>query len=100
MMKINENLSKSVVLFSGYGVESYPGEYPDRVSDAFGELDYGLLGQVQAVFTELDQLKPDWANCSLQEAGRWAKSQMQLMHPDLSENALDALEWTFTWWWK
>jgi hypothetical protein len=58
------------------------------------------LDEIQRIFTKLDQLKPDWSNQSLQEAGKWAKSRIKLDHPDLSDDALNALEWTFTWWWK
>lgn len=100
MKNLNVDLSKGIVLFTGYGVENHPGEYPERVSSTFKESNSKTLDETQRVLTDLNQLKPDWSNFSLSEAGKWARTQIQLKHPDLSDDALNALEWTFTWWWK
>lgn len=59
MNLINENLSKGIVLFIGYGIENHPGEYSDRVLATFEKNDQKTLSEVQKVFAELDQLKPD-----------------------------------------
>lgn len=99
-MTPQENLSLAVVRFLGYREKPYPAEDTHCLIRTFGETSaIKLQADVNQLLDELNQLKPDWGTHSLASAGAWAKEQMHYKHPDLNDEALDALGWTFTWWW-
>ena len=94
-------LSAAIVQYIGYGSAKCPSENPDAIRVAQGDVKAGqLIPVVEIVMKKLEGLQPDWPTQSLVQAGNWAKEQMRMQHPELTEDALSALEWTFTWWWK
>ncbi len=94
-------LSAAVTRFLGYGLSTFPDEDPARLVEAFGtKTATQLESDVTMLLEEFGQLKPDWSTHSLVTAGAWAKDNMRRSHPELSQEALDALEWAFTWWWR
>lgn len=94
-------LSLAVTRFLGYGMATYPDENPARLVDEFGAQAASKLEMdVRLLLGELNNLKPDWSMHSLASAGAWARNNMHHSHPDLNQEALDALEWAFTWWWR
>jgi len=96
-----ENLSSAIALYLGYGIEIFPKENPDRLTKRFDSQEAQKFeNQIRVILTELDKLRPNWAEMSLAEAGKWARQEMAISHPELNCQALDALEWAFTWWWK
>lgn len=101
MSQPSYDVSKGVVIFTGYGVESHPGEYIDRVINVFGKQESErVLKEIEQILEDMNQLNPDWSLLSLSDAGIWAKGKIRDRYPYLSVEALNALEWTFTWWWK
>jgi len=101
MSSENQSLSTAITYYTGYGKENHPGEYPERLVGLFGQsVANRLTPIVESILADLNSLKPDWPTLSLVQAGKWAKDQMHIKYPDLNSDALDALEWTFTWWWK
>ena len=94
-------LSLAVVRFLGYGMATHPDEDPARLVGEFGaQMASTLEPDVRQLLDELNKLKPDWSAHSLVTAGAWAKEEIRRRHPELSQDALDALEWAFTWWWR
>jgi hypothetical protein len=94
-------LSLAVTRFLGYGMAAYPDENPARLIEEFGaQAASKLESDVRLLLDELNNLKPDWSMHSLVTAGAWAKDNMRCSHPELNQEALDALEWAFTWWWR
>jgi hypothetical protein len=94
-------LSRAVSLYVGYGLEPYPKEDAARLNPLFGhEISVQLDRQIQQILSDLGQLKPDWKIHSLSSAGVWAKQEISSRYAELDEDALDALEWLFTWWWR
>lgn len=101
-MATNSNvLSRALVAYLGYGIDRFPKEDMSRLISTFGEeLSTKLRPQVQEILAELGQLKPNWEVHTLESSGAWAKQEMKKRHPNLDNDALDALGWTFTWWWR
>jgi hypothetical protein len=97
----SDKLNQAILKFVGYGITPNPEENSSRLLNTFGpELATQLENEVTLLLNELDQLKPDWATHSLITAGAWAREKIYRRHPELDSKALDALEWTYTWWYK
>jgi len=94
-------LSLAVTAFLGYGSANHPMEQPERLLDVFDSKQaHELEVEVRALLDELNKLQPDWSSLSLAEAGTWASNEMHRRHPELNQDALKALKWAFTWWWR
>ncbi len=71
------------------------------LAEAFGEVRArGLASQVQVLLAELDSMQVDWSRHDLGSAGEEARRLMASRHPQLTEEALEALNWTFTFSWR
>lgn len=55
-----------------------------------------LNAQIDTLFCEIDALKPDWQEHSLQSATRWVEAEMARMHPGLEVEAIACLGWAFS----
>lgn len=100
-MTTANTLNLAVARFLGYGATIHPDESSRRLIDEFGaDIAAQLEPEVKRLLNELNQLQPDWSKHSLVTAGAWAKKEMHHRHPELDSEALDALEWAFTWWWR
>jgi len=100
MIAQNE-FSLAVVRFLGYGRTIHPVEDLTQLVGEFGiETTSKLEPDIRQLLDDLNNLKPDWSVHSLVTAGAWAKEEMSRSHPELNQEALDALEWAFTWWWR
>jgi hypothetical protein len=98
---MNDEVSQAVVLFLGFGVASSPRHDDGRLVQQFGAARGAVLeAEVRSLLREVDKINVDWSAHSLASAGKMARQHMHVMHPDLSEAALNALEWMFTFDWK
>jgi len=59
-----------------------------------------LLEEVKAVVTESLAVTVDWNSLSLGDAGRYAAAETGRRHPELDQEALDAIAWNFTFAWR
>jgi hypothetical protein len=100
-MNDETNLSSAVSLFIGRGKSAYPKEDVTRLIAAFGpKIAADLEPRVRGLLAELDQIKPDWKVHDLVGAAKWAVGKLKAQHPELDEEAVAALEWIYSWWWK
>jgi len=91
-MAINDdNLNEAIVVY--IGTEFCPQSYgPRLLLEKFGQdLGAELVGRVRKLLKELDEFKPDWNIHSLDSAAEWAIDEIQKKHPELNQQALDAL---------
>ena len=96
-----KDLSRAIVVGLGYGTEPAPGYAPERLASEFGAQRAGELQPlVAALLAELAKLPVEWSAHTLESAARWAHTEMQRRHPQLSEAALQALEWKFSYDWR
>ncbi len=59
-----------------------------------------LLAEVKALVQESLAVPVDWDSMSLGDAGRHVAAEMAQRHPGLSQEAQDALAWSFTFAWR
>ncbi|MDR0587901.1 MAG: hypothetical protein LBG61_02850 [Burkholderiales bacterium] len=91
-MAINEELSRAIFIsygevpdLSGQSVES-------KLKEAFGEIKgTELFHQVGKIVEEIDNISVDWANHTLASASKFVVNAIHLKHPDINDEALDAL---------
>jgi hypothetical protein len=94
-------LSRAVQLYLGYGSASSPQEDARAVTAEFGpELGASLVWRTRSVLGDAGDLQPDWETLSLASAKDWAEGEIRSRHPGLSETAVSAVGWAFSYWWK
>lgn len=59
-----------------------------------------VIAEVERLVQETIDVPVEWRNVSLGDAGRAAGAEMLRRHPWLSAEALDALQWAFTFAWR
>ena len=101
-MAINdEMLNKAVVLYVGYKIAKYPQHDEMRLVREFGVEDAAVLKvEIEKILATMSQLQPDWEKHTLWTAAKWAGEKVLQCHPGLNKEAIEALEWEFSWWWK
>jgi hypothetical protein len=98
---MQDDLSRSVVLFLGAGVAPFPGQNQARLVKEFGRIrGEQLASEVVSLLQELGKIEVDWSVHTYDSACKMTREQMHLCHPELSEEALNALEWKFSYEWR
>ncbi|HET6246294.1 MAG TPA: hypothetical protein VFE47_01245 [Tepidisphaeraceae bacterium] len=95
-----DELSNAVVLFLGFGSASSPRMDNEGLIQAFGKAGLRLESQVLSLIDEVSKFKVDWSKDSLESAGHMIHDEMHRRHPRLSNDALRALAWKFTFDWR
>jgi len=94
-------VSQAIVEYLAKGRSPFPKSDEDAVlAFAAGEEPEALLARVKALTEEMMSIKVDWSTKTLSEGGREAQRVMAERHPELGENALEALYWMFTYNWR
>ena len=100
-VSVDTDLSDAVVLYIGYDVTNCPRLDRGRLVPKFGELRASELErQVNSLLAEIGSIEVNWAAHDLVSASALARAAMHTRYPGLSEHALDALEWKFSYDWK
>lgn len=95
------SLNDAIVIYLGYGKEICPKECSGCVTEKYGEIEGGkLVAEVRSLLGELNELKPDWSEHTLDSAAKRASCQMRNNHEELDELAISAFGWVFSWWWR
>jgi len=97
----SSDLNKAVILYLGHGMLVAPLPDRSRLVLMFGEQRATELEPlVKGLLSEIGSIQIDWNTLSLDAGGRFARSEMQRRHGELSDEALAALEWKFTFDWR
>lgn len=95
--------SQAIIAYLGKGRSAFPRSDADAVLAVATETGvdaHELLASVRAVVDECMAIKIDWSNNTLSDGGDEAKRVLATSHPELSDEALTALRWTFTYNWR
>lgn len=88
-------------MYLGRGASPFPKRDPARLTASFGEaVGLDLLVYVEGVLDELYTVTPDWESEDLNGATDRAARTIAEKHPELSEEAIDTLRWSFSSDWK
>ncbi|MGI8625624.1 MAG: hypothetical protein ACR2J5_03485 [Geodermatophilaceae bacterium] len=95
---IDEQFSRAVVAYVGrVGLSYWDNHVPeDSVAAACGSAAPELLARIKAMFKELYAEKPE----DSPEAGGLAKAWLRAHHPELSDEAVDAVSNQFAFNWR
>ena len=100
-MSSNLNLSQAVVLYLGFGKSNVPLRDETSVVQKWGiPAGTDLVERVRVVADHANQLKIDWSMTDLPGAERVVHEAMSRRYPELSNEALDAIAWKFTFDWR
>lgn len=94
-------IDQAILLYLGWKRSPFPTEDEVDIFREFGP-DQGadLVEKVRSILNELSAVEPDWQKNDLVSASKIAVGKLKINHPDLSDAAASALEWTYSWWWK
>lgn len=96
-----DDRNDALMLYLGVGISPYPQRDPQRLVLKYGEekgLD--LVTYSEAILRELYEQEPDWSVDDLAGATRRASTAVADNHPELSNDAVEALKWSYSWDWK
>ena len=100
-MPTSDSLNKAIPLFIGFGETFAPDRDASRLIREFGATEAALLEpEVQAILDEVANIPVDWSKHTLVSAEQEVLAQMRARHPELSETALRAMGWDFTFFWR
>jgi len=101
MSALDDDLSNAAVVFLGFGSALAPRQDRDGLEQQFGSKKGAeLASQVTALVREMHSIPVDWSAHSLESAGAMIEKEMQVRHSGLSDTALRALTWKFTFDWR
>jgi hypothetical protein len=90
-------LSTAIVVWTGRGQLSWPQPDDTRVVDRFGtDVAATLLPQIRELKDEFYASEASLVVADLKEMGDVAAAQFRKKHPELSEDAIQALAWCYT----
>lgn len=94
-------VSEAIVAYLGWGRSPFPLADKEAIlsSTPCGEGE-AVADEVAALVVDFMSHEPDWGNASLVEAADNAKEEFRIAHPEVSQEALDALVWKFTYEWR
>ena len=95
------DVSTAVTMYLGYGSSAFPLTDYARLVSNFGDARaVELKSQIKSLLQELDSSPIDWSSHSLQSAGDLVRSSTRARHPELTDEAVQALVWKFTFDWR
>ncbi len=97
----DRDLTHAVVTYLGRGRSPRPRTDEVAVAALMGSEDPAvLIARVRSVIDEMMSIEVDWATKTLSDGGREAQEILAARHPDLGQEALEALYWMFTYTWR
>lgn len=97
----NDELSEAIVLYTGWRQRPAPMVDESKVVDRFGLPGApALLEKIRAIFEVVGAMPVDWSVHTLASAGEVVRSHVRAKYPCLSEDALRAVAWKFTFDWR
>jgi hypothetical protein len=96
-----KTLSEAIVLWTGYGVAMCPERDEDRVRKRFGDdATAALVPLLEAFEEDFYSSTAHQSVPGLAEMARQAASEFRERHPEILDDAAEALAWCYSWDWK
>ena len=97
---VDDRLSRAIIEYLAKGRSSFPKTDEAAVVAAAGDDAADMVVRVREIVDEMMAIEVDWSESSLSEGARTARATMASQHPELSDEALDALHWMFSYSWR
>lgn len=96
-----EELNAAILAFLHAGNAASPAHDEEAVAGLACDTDANaLVARVQALLQESVGIPVAWDELSLGDAGTRVAREMRGRHPELTQEAADALAWNFTFTWR
>lgn len=96
-MSENTSISAAIVVWTGWGRTSWPQRSEQRLIDVYGPaLAAELLPRIKQLEDEFYSSDARHTTDTLAQMGERAAEQFRLSHPEISEEAIGALAWCYT----
>ena len=96
-----DNLSRAIVVWSGKGRTARPDRNEQRLVDEFGpETAAALMPHVRVLVDDFYASDASNTVADLHAMGSRAADDFRRSHPEVSDEAVDALVWCYTFDWK
>lgn len=89
-------VSEAVVAWTGYGSAMWPDRDESRVEDRFGELAFDLMPLVHRLSEAFYASDARFIASDLADMSRRAKADFEVLHPEVTDAAVEALAWCYT----
>lgn len=90
-------LTRAIVLWTGWGSAAWPDRDDDRLVAEYGtEIALDLVPAVHRLADEFYSTDAHSTAADLKEMGDKAAADFQARHPELGEEAVEALAWCYT----
>lgn len=97
----NSDCSRAIRLYLFGDDKPYPKQAPEAVRQAFdASTGDHLTAYAAAVVAEMDDFQIDWHTHDLQSATARYRETAAARHPELNEDALNALAAAYSYWWR
>src|SRR4051794_2923625 len=93
---MDEVRSRAVTVYLSVGRSPTPHGDPEYLAEVFGDEAKTLLPDVKGLIDEIWSIEVDWTTHTLVSATEMAAAEMRARHPDLSDEAIEALGWFFS----
>lgn len=101
MQPSSDDISQAIVMWTGYRSESWPSRNDDRFASLIGaDSAIELLPVIRRLENEFYESDAHDTVSGLGEMARAAAAEFRERHPELSDEAVDALAWCYSWDWK
>jgi hypothetical protein len=97
MAMTDYDLNEAIIVFIGYDLLKAP--VPDRVRLAYQlgqDKADAILPRVRAIIAEMDEVPVNWSTMDLNAATDHVIATIRERHPELSDRALLALDWLYS----
>jgi hypothetical protein len=94
-----QELNEALIDYIGYRTRTIPG---GSCGDHEAEIADEVKEQVTVLLSDYSRFPPDWAPYSgdVKAAAAALRTQLSARHPWVDDEALDAVEWKFSWDWR
>ncbi len=98
---IDNALSDAICIYIGKGRTKAPSPDKSRLAFEIGHNTAAeLLPRIEALVSEMDSIEVDWNRMNLNQATDHVMAIMRERHTHISEDALMALDWLFSFSWR
>ncbi len=95
---MNPELSEAVLVYLGSGTASWPQADTDGVVQRFGERATQLNQQIDTILSEAGQFQPNWNETGLMAGSHLLETHLRARRPELSDEAIKAVAWAWSYW--
>ena len=97
---MDDLLSRATLAYFGVGSRPWPQRDLERVQAALGDVAADLVPQITAIEDEVDRRLAEWHAMPYDKSITAVEQSIRAGHPELSDEAVLAFRWAYSYDWK